>query len=67
MRIIVDLEELNVCDECGVIFDKSKVERAQKKLEEISKRTKKPILSARIHKKKDGKLDITSVEHTGKK
>jgi RecJ-like exonuclease len=38
----------------------------QKEIETIANRTKTPILSARIEKKKDGTLDITSVEYTGK-
>ena len=39
--------------------------KANKKLYEIAKRTKKPILNACIYKKKDGKYDAMSVEFTG--
>lgn len=41
-------------------------EHYQKEIETIANRTKKPILCARIKKKKDGALDVTSVEYTGK-
>jgi hypothetical protein len=41
-------------------------EHYQKEIEDIANRTKKPILSAKIYKKKDGNLGVISVEYTGK-
>lgn len=43
----------------------SMINNANKKLEEIAKRTGKPILNVQIHKKKDGGYDSASIEFTG--
>jgi hypothetical protein len=40
---------------------------ANDKLEEIAIKTKKPILTACVYKKKDGNYDVSSIEFTGEK
>jgi aspartate carbamoyltransferase regulatory subunit len=48
-----------------IMKDEKYAQKCQAEIEAISKRTKKPVLSATIFKKKDGTYDSVSVEYTG--
>ena len=65
-KVCKDVIHYQMMHSWGVaIEDERMVSEANKKLEEIAKRTKQPILNACIYKKKDGSYDTASIEFTG--